>query len=223
MTGRPVAGFARFGGVNRLSVDLASARLASLPATARTMVGITGAPGAGKSTVAARLAAAVPGAVLVPMDGYHLAHSALQRLGTVQRKGAPDTFDAAGYVALLRRLRQQQGRPGGESVWAPEFRREIEDPVAGAIEVRPECPLVLTEGNYLLLDDGPWREVRSLLDLVWYVEVPEPLRHSRLTARHMLFGRDAEAAEGRTLGSDQANADLVAATRARADALIASD
>ncbi len=203
-------------------MQTARARLESLArgTPTRVLVGITGPPGAGKSTVSAALIAGLPGAVLVPMDGYHLAHSALQRLGSVERKGAPDTFDAAGYLALLRRLRQDQESAAGLSVWAPEFRREVEDAVAGAIEVRADCPLVVTEGNYLLLGDGPWREVRRLLDVVWYVDVPEALRQQRLTTRHTRFGSDAEAALQRTLGSDQVNAELVAASRERADALI---
>ncbi|MDQ4104710.1 MAG: nucleoside/nucleotide kinase family protein, partial [Actinomycetota bacterium] len=115
----------------------------------RRILGITGAPGAGKSTVARRLVKALAGAaVLVEMDGYHLAQVELERLGRVERKGAPDTFDAAGYVALLRRLRT----PDAATVYAPEFRRAIEEPVAGAVPVPPGVPLVITEGNYLLLD-----------------------------------------------------------------------
>lgn len=215
--------------MQRLSVQEATARLAALARTAtdggrRSLVGISGPPGAGKSTVAAALVTAVPEAALVPMDGYHLAHSTLQRLGRVARKGAPDTFDAGGYVAMLRRLREQRrDDPGESSVWAPEFRREIEDAVAGAIGIGPSCPVVLTEGNYLLLQEGPWRQVGDLLDLVWYVDVPERLRQDRLTARHMRFGRDPAEALGRTLGSDQANAKLIAATRHRADALVTLD
>ena len=100
------------------------------------------------------------------MDGFHLAQEELVRLGRRDRMGAPDTFDAAGYVALLRRL-----RAGGEEVvYAPAFRREIEEPIAGAIAVPPTVPLVVTEGNYLLLDGAGWTGVRALLDEAWYVD-----------------------------------------------------
>src|SRR5438309_3286446 len=113
----------------------------------RRLLGLTGMPGAGKSTVAARLVEDLGDlAVLVPMDGFHLANDELIRLGRRDRKGAPDTFDAAGYVALLRRLREH----AQEVVYAPEFRRQIEEPVAGAIPVPPDVPLIVTEGNYLL-------------------------------------------------------------------------
>jgi pantothenate kinase len=154
---------------------------------------------------------------LVGMDGFHLAHRALIELGLVELKGAPETFDADGYVALLRRLRD----PGGaETVWAPEFRRDIEDAVAGAVPVHPDTRLVVTEGNYLLLD-GPWRPVRDLLDEVWFVEVPDAVRRERLAARHRRYGRTEEEAWARTLGSDERNAQLVAASRGLADLVVA--
>src|SRR5437868_8578047 len=131
----------------------------------RAMLGLVGAPGAGKSTVAQALADHFGSrAQVVPMDGFHLAQSELVRLGRAGRKGAPDTFDSAGYVALLRRIRSQSH---GELVYAPEFRREIEEPVAGAIAVEPGTPLIVTEGNYLLLQSDAWSGVRALLDEVW--------------------------------------------------------
>jgi pantothenate kinase len=182
----------------------------------RRILGITGPPGAGKSTVAAQVVAAlVPAAVLVPMDGFHLAGAELRRLGRHPRKGAIDTFDAPGYVALLRRLRD---RP--PMVYAPEFRREIEEPVAGAIPVPGELPLVVTEGNYLLVDEGDWAEVRALLDETWYLDLPEPTRLARLTDRHVAFGRPAAEAAARARGTDQRNADLIATTRQRATLIV---
>jgi pantothenate kinase len=141
-------------------------------------------------------------------------------------KGAPETFDAAGYVALLRRIRglgpDQQAGPDQPppTVWAPEFRREVEDAVAGAVPVTAEHRLVVTEGNYLLLDTGPWREVRGLLDACWYVDLADPDRRTRLQARHERYGRSAAEARERTLGSDERNAVLVAGTRDRADLLV---
>jgi pantothenate kinase len=186
----------------------------------RALLGIAGAPGAGKSTLAGALCRELQvrgmRVVAVGMDGFHLAHRALTSLGLVEVKGAPETFDADGYVALLRRMRAA----GPETVWAPEFRREIEDAVAGAVAVHSDTDLVITEGNYLLLD-GPWRPVRELLDEVWFVDVPDPVRRARLAARHRRHGlTDAQAWE-RTLGSDEANARTVLATRHRADLIVA--
>ena len=180
----------------------------------RKILGVTGAPGAGKSTLAEALAKALPGrAVVVPMDGYHLANIELARLGRASRKGAEDTFDSAGYVALLRRLREQQP---DETVYAPAFRREIEEPIAGAIPVPPDAQLVITEGNYLLLDTGHWANVRPLLDEAWYVDVDPTLRQSRLVARHIAFGRDEQAARAWVANTDEPNAVLIDSTRPRA-------
>ncbi|HET6653048.1 MAG TPA: nucleoside/nucleotide kinase family protein [Nocardioides sp.] len=215
-----------------LRVDVASAiararTLAARPGIA--MLGIAGAPGAGKSTLAARVAEAVPGAVLVGMDGFHLAHATLVELGRVDRKGAPDTFDAAGFVVLLRRIRGLDGldhRSGlhrDEVVWAPRFHREIEDAVAGAVAVTSGVPLVVTEGNYLLLDDEPWTQVAGLLDECWYLDVDDDLRRTRLQARHEHHGRSPEEARERTWGSDERNAAVVAASRHRATVIVAAD
>ena len=193
----------------------AANRLAEGPG--RRILGITGAPGAGKSTLAAKLVAALDGrAIVVGMDGFHFANSELARLGRTERKGAPDTFDAAGYVALLRRLRAA----GPDVVYAPEFRREIEEPIGSAVPVPAEVPLVVTEGNYLLLDTPPWHEVRPLLDEVWFLRPAEDERVRRLVARHRAYGRSMDAADERAHGSDQRNADTVAATQGRADLVI---
>ncbi|MCR6477375.1 nucleoside/nucleotide kinase family protein [Variovorax sp. ZS18.2.2] len=182
----------------------------------RKLLGLVGAPGAGKSTLAMALLEAVGAdrAQVVPMDGFHLANVELQRLGRAGRKGAPDTFDSAGYVALLQRLRNQQ--PDGDIVYAPEFRREIEEPIAGAIAVLPSTQLVITEGNYLLHDGGPWAGAAAMLDEVWYVDIDDALREERLVARHQQFGRSAEAARDWVAGTDAPNARLIAATKARA-------
>jgi pantothenate kinase len=187
----------------------------------RRLLGIAGPPGAGKSTLSAQILAAFPGrCVVVPMDGYHLAQSELDRLGRADRKGAPDTFDAAGYVALLRRLRDPVP---GETVYAPEYRRDLHNGVAGVIPVPADVPLVVTEGNYLLLDEHGFGPVRGLLDLCWYVDLPDDVRTQRLVARHTRFGKAPGTAHAWTHGPDQRNADLVAATRTRADAVVAPD
>ena len=181
-----------------------------------TLLGITGPPGAGKSSLAEAVAAEVEGAVLIGMDGFHLAHRVLVERGLVAVKGAPETFDAAGYVALLRRVR---GLDQG-TVWAPEFRRDIEDAIAGAVAVTAEHRLVVTEGNYLLLDVPPWDGVRGLLDACWYVDLADPDRRTRLQARHERYGRTPDEAHERTHGSDERNTELVVATRDRADLLV---
>lgn len=181
----------------------------------RKILGIVGPPGCGKSTLAAALLELLgERAVAVPMDGYHLANVELARLGRAQRKGAEDTFDSAGYVALLRRLRTQTA---GEVVYAPEFRREIEEPIANAIPVLHDTPLVITEGNYLLLDHGHWSAVKGLLDEVWYVDVDPDLRRERLVKRHMQFGRSLEAARDWVATTDEPNAVRIDATKSRAD------
>ncbi|MGC4939422.1 nucleoside/nucleotide kinase family protein [Kribbella sp. DT2] len=204
------------------SLDPAAARDRAVELAARperAILGITGAPAAGKSTYAERLVAELGAdgftVVLVPMDGYHLAQSALETLGLADVKGAPHTFDAGGFVALLRRLRQRDG-----TVWAPRFDRELEDSIAASIGVGPEVDLVVTEGNYLLLDQEPWATGRSLLDEVWYVELSEDVRHARLEARHRRFGRSPEEAHDRTYGSDERNAHLIASTKPAADAVL---
>ncbi|HET7795599.1 MAG TPA: nucleoside/nucleotide kinase family protein [Rhizobacter sp.] len=191
-------------------------RLSALAAAGRRcMLGLVGPPGAGKSTLAAALQAARPeSSQVVPMDGFHLANIELARLGRADRKGAPDTFDAAGFAVLLRRLREQAP---GEIVYAPEYRREIEEPVAGAIALRHDTRLLIVEGNYLLLDDDPWKPVAALLDEVWFIDVDDALRRRRLVARHQAFGRSIEAAEAWVEQTDEPNARRIAACRHRAD------
>lgn len=189
-------------------------RVAHLLAAARAdgrrrILGIAGGPGAGKSTLAATLDG--PGVAVVGMDGWHLASSVLDRLGRRDRKGAPDTFDAAGYVAFLDRARDRS-----TTVWAPEYRRPSEEPVAGALAVTPDDLLLVTEGNYLLLDAPPWDGVRPLLDEAWFVDPGDDERRARLIARHERHGRNHAEAVTRADGSDAANARLIAATAHRA-------
>ena len=207
-----------------IDLDALVARAAALAARPRRAVlGITGSPGAGKSTLAAvlleRLSTLLPADAVahVPMDGFHLADVALTRLGLLSAKGAPDTFDAGGYVALLRRLRAADAE---DVVYAPMFERDLEQPLAGAIPVPRAARLVLTEGNYLLLDDGRWAEVHPLLDEVWFC-APEPgVRLARLTARHVEFGKEPSAATAWVAAVDEPNAALVEATRDRADLVV---
>lgn len=183
----------------------------------RRILGITGAPGSGKSTLGTVLAEALgSAAVLVSLDGFHLANVELDRLGRHARKGAADTFDAAGYTNLLARLRSRTD----PIVYAAWFDRSLEESIACAIPVPAEVELIITEGNYLLVDDEAWSGVREQLDACWFVDPGEETRLERLIARHMHFGRSADEARERSLGSDQTNAELILSTRERADRIV---
>lgn len=183
----------------------------------RRLLGITGPPGAGKSTIARSVIAAVGDrSRLVEMDGFHLSQSRLAELGRLGRKGAIDTFDGEGFLALIRRLQH----PGKETIYAPEFRRELEEPVAGALAIDPETTLVVIEGNYLLVPDGPWGKLRALFDEVWYCEPDEDLRIENLVDRHRRHGKSANDARRWALGPDQRNAELIVTTRTLADVIM---
>ena len=184
----------------------------------RQLLGITGAPGAGKSTVAAAVVDALGPRLcaLVPMDGFHLANATLIAWGRRDRKGAWDTFDADGYVHLLRRLRDQ----AEEYVHAPDFDRDVEESIGSARPVHRDVPLIVTEGNYLLAAEGGWPQVAGLLDETWYLDVDPALRRDRLVRRHEAHGKTHAEAEAWTDGSDEANALLIAPTRARADLVV---
>ena len=188
----------------------------------RVVLGITGPPGAGKSTVAeelmARLGAALGSDAVghLPMDGFHLADVQLDRLGRRDRKGAPDTFDVDGYVSALQRLHQEPER----TLFVPGFERDLEQPIAAAIALPPTARFVVTEGNYLLLLDGGWERVRPLLAEAWFVEVDDDVRRERLVRRHEQFGKSPHAARAWVERVDRPNAELVASTRDAADVLV---
>lgn len=203
--------------VIELSVAEAIERAAALAAGGRALLGIAGYPGAGKSTLSAAITAAVPSSVVVPMDGFHLLNEDLVRLGRRDRKGAPDTFDVDGYVALLGRVRRQIP---GEVVTAPRYDRAASAPVPDAIAVGSDVALVITEGNYLLLDYSPWRAVRPLLDEVWFVDIDDAVRVPRLIARHIEFGKSPDEAREWVMRSDEANAAVAATSRSRADVVV---
>ncbi|MET4783007.1 nucleoside/nucleotide kinase family protein [Glaciihabitans sp. UYNi722] len=208
-------------------IDAASAmpllveRLSALrDRSGRVMLGIVGAPGAGKSTLANDLATALGEdvAAVVPMDGFHIASAALPGPEYLERRGAMDTFDVGGYLSMLKRLRIDTE----DVIYAPAFERALEEPMAGAIAVPRSLPIVITEGNYLLSDETPWNEVRACLDETWFVETDHATRLERLIARHVLSGKSLEQATRMATGSDEHNARVVADTRSAADLVIAS-
>ncbi|WP_412872379.1 nucleoside/nucleotide kinase family protein [Curtobacterium flaccumfaciens] len=201
------------------TVDQALERAVELARSSeRTVLGIAGAPGAGKSTLARRIVTEVDGrlgagtAVQVPMDGFHLSNAALDALGRHDRKGAADTFDADGYVALVRRLVTADE----DVVWAPDFDRRVDEPVAGSIAVPRAARLVVSEGNYLLDDAAPWSALPELFTETWFCAVPDDVRLDRLVGRHMRHGRDHDAARAWAVEVDGVNAARVAPTVIRA-------
>jgi pantothenate kinase len=188
--------------------------------TGRFLVGITGPPAAGKSTLATALAGELNvrcgPAVAVPMDGFHLSNTELDRLGLAHRKGAPATFDALGFVHLLRRLRNADE----PLVYAPAYSRTLHESIGGVIPISREVRVVVVEGNYLLHDEEPWHQVRALIDLVLYVDAPDVTRQEALVRRQLAKGLDAQAARAWVDSSDEVNARLIAATRDRADVVL---
>ena len=184
----------------------------------RVILGIAGAPGAGKSTLAEwiveELNHAGLNAVWVPMDGFHFADAALDALDRRDRKGAIDTFDVDGYHALLTRIRAD----ADETIYAPSFDRTIEQPIAGSIAIPPTTEVVVSEGNYLLSDG--WEQVRHEFTEVWFVSLDDQLRIERLIDRHIEFGKTPGAAVAWVDAVDNPNATMIANTMDRADITI---
>lgn len=204
--------------VSTLTLDELVARAAALASERpRTLLGIVGAPGAGKSTLCTALTQALAGrAVVVGMDGFHLDDEVLLALGRRDRKGASDTFDVPGYISMLHRL----SRAAEEVTYAPRFDRNLEASRGSAVSVPRSIPLVITEGNYLLHNEGLWAGVRSTLHEAWYLDVASPERVRRLVERRLSCGDTPQQARSWVEGVDESNASVVLAGRDRADLVV---
>lgn len=190
--------------IARTAADVAT-RILALPETdARRLVAVAGPPGAGKSTIAeaavAELNAQGAAAVVMPMDGFHLDNRLLEPRGLLPRKGAPETFDFGGFAATLARVRSEP------SVILPVFDRTREIAIAGAAEIGLETRIVVVEGNYLVLDEDPWRALAPLWDYTVFLDVAFSELERRLVARWLGYGYAPEEARIKAMGNDIPNA-----------------
>ena len=197
-------------------VDQLTQRLTADDAPERLVVGLVGAPGSGKSTIAEQLKtdlkAAGVFAGLVAMDGFHLSNAVLDELGRRNRKGAPDTFDVEGYLATLDRVRAD----GAPQVFAPAYRRDLHESVAAG-SIVSGTGVVVTEGNYLALETRGWGAARERIDLLIHIDVPEEVLVLRLINRHEEFGKNPLAAGHWVRTVDLPNARLIATSVHRCD------
>lgn len=186
-----------------------------------TLIGIVGKPGAGKSTLSQFISESInsPQLTVLPMDGFHLSNAVLAELNRADRKGAPDTFDVAGFVALLTRIRGERA----SRIYYPIFDRSIEESIAAQGVISSDTKVVIVEGNYLLHQEDGWQNVARILHEIWYIDIDDELRIARLIARHVAYGKSKSAAEQWARGSDERNAELIALGAERADYVIRLD
>ncbi len=186
----------------------------------RTIIGIVGKPGGGKSTLSKYLLKGMDPTLVsvVPMDGFHLSNKVLKELGRSDRRGAHDTFDVKGFTTLIQRIKLDSA----DAIYYPVFDRSIEESIAAQGVVYPSTRVVIVEGNYLMHDKDGWQEISPLLDQSWYAFLDEDIRISRLISRHIAFGKDPESAKAWAKGSDQVNAELIETGVGRCDFLIRS-
>jgi len=189
----------------------------------RRIVAIAGPPASGKSTLAEAVVAAVntahPGrAALLPQDGFHFDDTLLAARGHLPRKGAPHTFDVGGLASALARL-----RAGEPDVAVPRFDRDIEIARAGAIVIDRAARLIVCEGNYLLLDEAPWRSLAPVFDVTAALQVDEAELARRLTARWAGQGLDAAVIAAKVEENDLPNGRLVVARSIRHEIAITAD
>ncbi|VBB09736.1 Hypothetical protein LUCI_5034 [Lucifera butyrica] len=188
----------------------------------RFLLGITGIPAAGKSTLAGGLMRQVnqvlreEAAIMIPMDGFHYSNERLAQEGLLALKGIPATFDDAGFVGLIRKIRTA----GREKIFCPAYDRGLHNPVTAAICVEPGHKIIIVEGNYLLLEAPPWQELTALIDEFWFIDVSSAVSRERLLQRHALSGRSREEALRKIDSTDKPNAELILQTRSRADKII---
>jgi pantothenate kinase len=189
-------------------------------ASTRTIIGIIGKPGGGKSTLSKYLLKGMDPTLVsvVPMDGFHLSNKVLKELGRSDRKGAQDTFDVKGFTTLIQRIKMDSAEP----IYYPIFDRSIEESIAAQGVVYPSTRVVIVEGNYLMHDRDGWQEISPLLNQSWYAFLEEDIRISRLISRHIAFGKDPDSAKAWAKGSDQVNAELIETGVGRCDFLVRS-
>lgn len=207
--------------MSKLGDDLLQT-LHSMQESQRFILGIVGAPGAGKSTLASNLCneinsqSADEPAIIVPMDGFHYSNEHLIELRLLPLKGIPATFDAQGFVALLDKVRKTKNA----SVFCPRFDRSIEASIANDIEVKPQHKLIIVEGNYLLLDEEPWNKIVQYLDQSWFIDCAIDVILPRLIQRHIDGGKSAKDAQLKVESTDLPNAKIIDATKSRATRIL---
>jgi pantothenate kinase len=200
-----------------MSIELLFEQIQSLldGQSPRTLIGIVGKPGAGKSTVVEQIQNKYQTheVSIIPMDGFHLTNEELISLGRRERKGAPDTFDVEGFTSLIKSVKIDHSVDHK----FPIFHREIEASIADEGIVPKESKIVVTEGNYLFSEDHNWSAVYPLLDHTWFIEIDDEIRIERLIARHVRYGKSPEEAENWSRGSDETNARFIGLTANRAE------